>query len=53
MSNNVGFAPLREKERFAQIVARYEKLRAQMRESTRQSELLFNSLLERSFAHEA
>ena len=30
-----------EQEHFAQIVARYEKLRSQMRESTRQAELLF------------
>ena len=41
--------PLPEQERFAQIVARYEKLRAQMRESTRQAELLFQGLLALSF----
>jgi type I restriction enzyme, S subunit len=38
-----------EQERFAQIVTRYEKLRAQMRESTRQAELLFQGLLYESF----
>ncbi len=38
-----------KKERFAQIVARYEKLRAQMQESTRQAELLFQGLLWESF----
>ena len=45
--------PLPEQERFAQIVARYEKLRAQMRESTRHpakecgagAEMLFQGLL--------
>ena len=41
--------PLPEQKRFAQIVARYEKLRAQMRESTRQAELLFQGLLWESF----
>ena len=41
--------PLPEQERFAQIVARYEGLRAQMRESTRQAEMLFQGLLHESF----
>ena len=41
--------PLPEQERFAKIVARYEKLRAQMRESTRQAEMLFQGLLYESF----
>ena len=41
--------PLPEQERFAQIVARYEKLRSQMRESTRQAEILFQGLLWESF----
>ena len=41
--------PLPEQERFAQIVARDEGLRAQMRESTRQAELLFQGLLHESF----
>ena len=34
---------------FAQIAARYERLRAQMQESTRQAELLFQGLLWESF----
>ena len=44
-----------EQERFAQIVARHpltgtgEKLRAQMRESTQQAEMLFQGLLHESF----
>ena len=43
---------------FAQIVARYplkgtgEKLRAQMRESTRQAEMLFQGLLYESFGEQ-
>ncbi len=36
-------------EHFAVIVARYERLRSQMRESTRQAELLFQGLLALSF----
>ena len=36
-------------ERFAQIVARYVQLRSQMREPTRQAELLFQGLLWESF----
>jgi len=40
--------PLYE-ERLAQIVAHHKKLRAQMRESTRQAELLFQGLLYESF----
>ena len=43
---------LPEQERFAQIVARYEKLRSQMRESTRQAELLFQGLLWESYRGE-
>ena len=42
------FKMTREK-RFAQIVARYKKLRAQMHESTRQAEMLFQGLLYESF----
>ena len=42
-----------KQERFAAVVEQYERLRAQMSEAERQGELLFNSLLERSFAHEA
>ena len=46
-----------QQERFAQIVVRYERLRAQMRESTRHpakacgagAELLFQGLLWESF----
>ena len=41
-----------EQERFAKIVARYEKLRAQMRESTRQAEMLFHGLLHESFGEQ-
>jgi hypothetical protein len=37
---------------FAQTVARYERLRSQMRESTRQAELLFQGLLWESFGGE-
>jgi hypothetical protein len=36
-------------QRFAQLVARYEKLRSQMRESTRQAEILFQGLLSEGF----
>ena len=36
-----------QQERFAQIVACYERLRAQMQESTRQAELLFQGLLKK------
>ena len=43
---------LPEQEHFAQIVARYEKLRAQMHESTRRAELLFQGLLWESFGKE-
>ena len=42
-----------EQEHYATVVEQYERLRAQMSEAERQGELLFNSLLERSFAHEA
>jgi hypothetical protein len=41
-----------KKERFVQIVARYERLRSQIRESTRQAEVLFQGLLALSFAEE-
>ncbi len=49
--------PLPKQECFAQIVARYDRLRAQMRESTRRlakergvgTELLFQGLLWESF----
>jgi type I restriction enzyme S subunit len=44
--------PLAEQERFAAKVARYERLRAQQGEATKQTEMLFQSLLERSFSHE-
>ena len=44
--------PLPEEEHFAQIIARYERLRAQMQESTRQAELLFQGLLWESFGKE-
>ncbi len=51
------FFPFSEQERFAKIVARYEKLRSQMRESTRHpakecgagAELLFQGVLWESF----
>ena len=46
---NINICLLHKQERFAKIVARYEKLRAQMRESTRQAELLFQGLLWESF----
>ena len=48
-SLRIFYPPLPEQERFAQIVARYEKLRSQMRESTRQAEMLFQGLLHESF----
>ena len=38
-----------EQERFAQIVARYQRLRSQMRESQRRAEILFQGLLYESF----
>ncbi len=41
--------PLPEQERFAAIVQRYERLRAQGRESGRQAEMLFQGLLAQSF----
>ena len=44
--------PLGEQERFAEIVARYEGLRSQARESARQGEGLFQSLLNESFGGE-
>ena len=43
--------PLAEQERFAGIVARYERFRSQARESERQVEGLFQSLLAESFRH--
>jgi len=36
-------------ERFAAKVARYERLRSQQREAEKQTELLFKSLLAKSF----
>lgn len=45
----VPLPPLPEQERFAQIVARYERLRKQMREAERQSEVLFQGLLHEAF----
>ena len=48
---SIPLPPLPEQERFAQIVARYERLRSQMRESTRQAELLFQGLLHESFGN--
>jgi hypothetical protein len=38
-----------EQERFAKIVVRYERVRSQMRESTRQAEILFQGLLWEAF----
>ena len=46
---DVMLPPLPEQERFAQIVARHERLRSQMRESQRQAEILFQGLLYESF----
>jgi type I restriction enzyme S subunit len=43
--------PLAEQERFASIVLRYERLRAQQREAGRQAELLFQGLLANAFGH--
>lgn len=41
--------PLTEQEEFAQVVQRYERLRSQQRESLRQAEHLFASLLNSAF----
>jgi type I restriction enzyme, S subunit len=49
---NIPIPPLPEQEHFAQIVARYERLRTQMRESTRQAEILFQGLLYESFGEQ-
>jgi len=40
---------LAEQERFAARVARYERLRSQQREAERQTEMLFQSLLNEAF----
>jgi hypothetical protein len=47
--NVVTLLKLPEQERFAKIVACYERLRSQMRESQRQAEMLFQGLLHESF----
>jgi type I restriction enzyme S subunit len=44
--------PLAEQERFAAIIQRHERLRAQQREAERQAEMLFQSLLHRAFRGE-
>lgn len=46
---DIPLPPLAEQERFAEIVARYEGLRSQARESARQGEGLFQSLLAEAF----
>jgi hypothetical protein len=38
-----------EQERFAVMVARYERLRSQQREAERQTKMFFQGLLNRSF----
>ena len=48
-SLRIFYPPLAEQERFAAIVARYERLRAQMSEGERQTQMLFQSLLSQSF----
>jgi type I restriction enzyme S subunit len=45
----VPLPPISLQERFAAIVQRYERLRAQGREAERQAELLFQSLLNQNF----
>jgi type I restriction enzyme, S subunit len=44
--------PMQLQEKFAQIVQRFERLRAQQRESDRQAEHLFQSILHRAFQGE-
>lgn len=44
--------PLPLQQKFAHVVQKYERLRAQQRESERQAEHLFQSLLERAFRGE-
>lgn len=48
----VPLPPLPLQQKFAQIVQKYERLRAQQRESARQGEHLFQSLLHRAFRGE-
>jgi type I restriction enzyme S subunit len=48
----VALPPLPLQQKFAQIVQKYERLRAQQRESERQGEHLFQSLLHRAFGEE-
>jgi len=44
--------PLTLQEKFAQIVQRFERLRAQQREADRQAEHLFQTILHRAFRGE-
>ena len=46
----VPLPPFSEQERFADVVSRYERLRAQQSEAERQAEMLFQSLLAQAFA---
>jgi type I restriction enzyme, S subunit len=46
----VPLPPIAQQEKFTQIVQRYERLRSQQRESLRQAEHLFESLLAKSFS---
>lgn len=48
----VPLPPLPLQQKFAHIVQKYERLRAQQRESARQAEHLFQSLLDRAFQGE-
>lgn len=48
----VALPPLPLQQKFAQVVQKYERLRAQQRESARQGEHLFQSLLHRAFRGE-
>jgi len=49
---NLSIPPLPLQEKFAQIVQRFERLRAQQREADRQAEHLFQTILHRAFQGE-